>query len=102
VTGRRISPDHRSGQAILDPEFFTLAPRGESVMENQASSPILGSKLGSSPRNVPAGENPPEKRGPTIFFPRRESAVWKAARLRSGVRQTLQSVALVTHHPRPI
>ena len=56
------------GTPILRPHLFTLAPRAKPDLEDHEFKPILRSKPETSPRNIPAGKSPPEKKRVGMFF----------------------------------
>src|SRR5712664_191961 len=71
----RTPPNPRSGQTVLEPRLFTLLLRVRVPFRRSPFKPILRCKHESSPRSVTTSEGPSKKKGPTIFFSRRESAI---------------------------
>ena len=70
---RRTSPDPESGQAILDPDFFTLSPTLDLAPGKSVDCSILRPEMWDSPGSVSTGESLLEKGGVGFFFSRRES-----------------------------
>jgi hypothetical protein len=74
-TGAEQALFRNRGRRSGDPLCSTLLARVRVPFRRSWFRPILRCKRESSPRNVPTGESPRGKRGPAIFFSRRESAV---------------------------
>jgi len=60
---RRINADHKSGQAISDPETFTKRYPLDFHSGKRVDRSILRVEARDSPRSVSAGESPIEKGG---------------------------------------
>src|SRR5260370_42674152 len=56
------------GRRSGDHVYATLLPRGRVPFRRSSIKPILRCKRESSPRNVPVGGSPPEKKGSDNFF----------------------------------
>src|SRR5207244_12422454 len=76
LDNRRIGLDRKSGQALSDPETFTKGHALDFHSGKTVDQPIPSRESEDSPKSASTGERRQTKRGATIFFSRRESALW--------------------------
>jgi len=76
LDNRGISLDRKSGQAFSDPEIFTKRHALDFHSGKTVDQPIPSRKSEDSPKSASTGEEASDKKGATIFFSRRESALW--------------------------